>query len=108
MLRVDVDPAPDAISTPDKAQTIDIFEIWARIAGSLGSMEGDEPRRSRRRPCTPADAPRRRLGERHGNHDALARAALANNRGFFSVSDDVDRERVGSTAPRPASGRRRP
>jgi hypothetical protein len=41
MLRVDVDPAPDAISTPDKAQTIDIFEIWGRIAGSLGSMEGD-------------------------------------------------------------------
>jgi predicted ATPase/class 3 adenylate cyclase len=34
------------------------------------------------------------LAERLGDADALARAALANNRGFFSVSDDVDRDRV--------------
>lgn len=41
MLRVDADSAPDGISAPDKAQTIDIFELWGRMAGSLGSFEED-------------------------------------------------------------------
>jgi tetratricopeptide (TPR) repeat protein len=35
------------------------------------------------------------FAQRLGDADGLARAALANNRGFFSVSDGVDEERVG-------------
>jgi hypothetical protein len=41
VLRVDVDRRPDGISVPDKTQTIDIFEIWGRMAGSLASSDVD-------------------------------------------------------------------
>ena len=41
MLRVDVDGGAEEITAPGKAHTIDIFEIWGRIAGSLAAAEGE-------------------------------------------------------------------
>ena len=41
VLRVDLSPRPDPIAAPDKAQTVDMFEIWGRLAGSLGASTTD-------------------------------------------------------------------
>ncbi|MGH9283962.1 MAG: hypothetical protein ACRD0S_13625, partial [Acidimicrobiales bacterium] len=68
---------------PDEARRCDLLI-------SLGEAQRRAGERAHRR--TLLDAAR--LAQTRGDADGLARAALANNRGIFSVSDAVDAERV--------------